>query len=477
MTVENFVFVGQLVFLAYFVGLNGTYLMLNLLSIIDMTKYMQRQDMDALPPVYLGLEPPVSVLAPAHNEERTIVASVSSLLQLKYSDYEILVINDGSTDRTLQILIDAFELEPFPEAYRKRLETQDVRTIYHSVQHPNLRVLDKLNGGKADALNAGINCARYPLYCAVDADSILQRESLERVVQPFLEDPTTVASGGCIRVANGCRVVDGFMTHVGLPWKPLALFQIAEYLRAFLFGRLGWSPLNALLIISGAFGVFNKERVIEAGGYRPGTVGEDMELVVRLHRLLREAGKPYRITFVPDPICWTEVPEDLKTLKSQRVRWQRGLGQSLALNISLMFDRKSGAVGWLAFPFMVIFEWLGPVVEVAGYFFMLACWLLGLISTDAFKLFLLASVGMGVVLSMMALVLEEMSFHLYSRFSDLAMMFLAVILENFGYRQLISYWRTVALVKMLLGGKAEWGPMERSGSWSSADATKRAPVG
>lgn len=268
-------------------------------------------------------------------------------------------------------------------------------------------------------------------------------------------------------MANGCRVEDGFLTKVGLPRNPLALLQLAEYLRAFLFGRLGWSPFNALLIISGAFGVFNKGRVIEAGGYRTDNVGEDMELVVRLHRLQVKAGRKYRIVFVPDPICWTEVPEDFRTLESQRIRWQRGLGQSLALNMALAFDPRAGIAGRVAFPFMFFFEWLGPVVEIGGYFLMFGCWLLGLLSPEALGIFLFVSVGMGIVLSVAALLLEELSYHLYPRFRDLAILLLVVVLENFGYRQLISWWRLMALLQMLRGARAGWGEMRRSGAWGT----------
>lgn len=458
----------QVLFMLYLLGLNLGYMLLNVASIFTISGYMRRQDIDRLPSIYLGLEPPITILAPAFNEETTIVASVRSLLQQTYGDYEVVVVNDGSTDRTLAALCTEFDLQPFPEAMRVRLTTQPIRGIYHSPTYPNLRVVDKENGGKSDALNAGINAARFPLFCAVDADSVLQRNSLERVVQPFLEDPNTIASGGCIRVANGCKIQDGFLVEVGLPSNPLALFQIAEYLRAFLFGRLGWSPFNGLLIISGAFGVFNKERVIEAGGYLPTTVGEDMELVVRLHRVMTEAGRPYRIVFVPDPICWTEVPENFKSLGQQRVRWQRGLVESLAINLGLLAHPRGGVVGWVAFPFMLIFECLGPVVEVAGYAFMVICFVMGLISRDAFLIFGLLSIGLGILLSLTALLLEEMSFHLYGRPRHMAILFLAMIAENLGYRQLVSIWRAVGLMSYILQRKAKWGDMKRSASWNQA---------
>lgn len=464
---DTAIFVLQALFMLYFLGLNGVYLLLNVLALGTITAHMKRQDFDRLPATYMGVEPPVSILAPAFNEEATIVASVRSLLQQTYGDYEIVVINDGSTDGTLEVLTREFDLEPFPEVVRVRLEGNPIRAIYHAPAYPNLRVVDKENGGKSDALNVGLNCARYPFYCAVDADSILQRDSLERVLRPFLEDPTVIASGGCIRVANGCRIQEGFMVDVALPGSPLALFQIAEYLRAFLFGRLGWSPLNAMLIISGAFGVFNKERVIEAGGYRRDTVGEDMELVVRLHRLMRLAEKPYRIVFVPDPICWTEVPEDFRVLAGQRQRWQRGLAESLTLNRELMLHPKGGLAGWLAFPFMVVFECFGPFIEVTGYVFMIGCFALGLVSLDAFLVFGLLALGLGVLLSITALLIEELSYHLYKRPRDLTILLMAVFAENLGYRQLISLYRAWGLISLMLGREAKWGTMTRTASWDA----------
>ncbi|HZW23748.1 glycosyltransferase [Noviherbaspirillum sp.] len=451
--------------LVYFILLNGGYLLLNLLSIVSLHRKGQERILDDLPQAYSGLEPPISLLVPAFNEEATIAASVRSMLQLAYSELEIIVINDGSKDRTLDVLKEEFELVPFPEAYRVRLATRPVNGIFRSTRYPNLRVIDKVNGGKADSLNAGINASRYPLFCGVDADSILQRDSLQRVVKPFLNDATVVATGGTVRVANGCEVSGGFLTRVGLPSNIWALFQVVEYLRAFLFGRLGWSAVNGMLIISGAFGLFRKEVVIEAGGYRPKTIGEDMELVVRMHRLLRSRRQPYRIEFVPDPVCWTEAPEDRKTLRNQRIRWQRGLSESLAANWGLVFNRNGGTPGWLAFPFMVLFEWLGPLVELGGYIFMAIAFFSGLISWQAFAVFLFVAIGLGILLSASGLLLEEMSFHIYPEPRHLAMLALVVVLENFGYRQINSWWRLVGLYRWATEGEASWGAMTRKGNW------------
>ncbi|SFG46752.1 Glycosyltransferase, catalytic subunit of cellulose synthase and poly-beta-1,6-N-acetylglucosamine synthase [Duganella sp. CF458] len=451
--------------LVYFVLLNGGYLMLNFLAMYALRRRSQEAILDDLPQVYSALEPPISMIVPAYNEAATIVTSIRSMLQLSYSEMEVVVINDGSTDQTLQVMIDEFGLVPFPEAYRIQLETKPVKAIYRSTRFPNLRVVDKVNGGKADSTNAGINAARYPLFCCVDADSILQRDSLQRLVRPFLGDPLMVATGGTVRIANGCEVRGGFLTRVGMPKNPWALFQVVEYLRAFMFGRLGWSVINGMLIISGAFGLFRKDTVVAVGGYNPKAIGEDMELVVRMHRKLRSRGIPYKIEFVPDPVCWTEAPEDYKQLRNQRIRWSRGLSESLTTNWGLMFSRHGGVAGWMAFPFFMLFEWLGPFVELFGYIFMAVSWWQGWVSWESFLIFLFLAIGLGILLSAFGLLLEEMSFHLYPRPGHLLILAAVVVLENFGYRQINSWWRLIGLYKWARREEAKWGVMTRKADW------------
>ena len=464
MSFADALYVTQVAFILYFIAINVGYLLLNLIALATMKRYLDQHSLDQLPRPYSGLEPPISLLVPAYNEEVTIGASIRSILQLEYPEYEVVVINDGSRDATLEVLIREFRMAPFPQAYRQLLPCKPLRGIYRSTIFPNLRLIDKENGGKADALNAGINAARFPLFCAVDADSILQRDSLWRIVEPFLEDPTMIASGGTVRIANGCRVEAGFLTEVGLPKKLLPMFQIIEYLRAFLFGRLGWTAMNAVLVISGAFGVFRRQSVIEAGGYRNDCMGEDMELVVRLHRAAR---KPYRISFVPDPVCWTEAPESLKVLKSQRIRWQRGLSESLAMNRDLLFHRHGGAVGWLAMPFMLLFEWVSPLIEIVGYVFMLTGFALGIVQFEVLALFFLVALGFGMLLSVSALLLEELSFHIYPKPRQMFALLGIVVLENFGYRQLITIYRLIGLWRWATRSEASWGTMTRAATWHS----------
>lgn len=465
MNVEQIVVCGQWVFLAYFVGIHLGYLMQNVIASFGIRKYLQTADQYEAEGAFSSLDIPISIVVPAYNESASIITSVNAMLQLEYPDFELIVVNDGSTDDTLDKLIDEFGMQPFPEAYRARVDCARVNGVYRSVRHSKLRVVDKQNGGsKADASNAGVNACRYPLVCVVDADSILQPDSLRRVVRPFLEDPETVAVGGTVRIANGCQVHRGYLEKVGLPRNFLALVQVVEYLRAFLFGRMGWSPINALLIISGAFGVFHKETLVEVGGYNPAAVGEDMELILRMHRQMKAKRRRYRITFVPDPVCWTDAPENLRDLKSQRVRWQHGLGQALMLNRSLIFDPKGGTVSWVAIPFYLVFELTGPIIEVAGYFFIIICAVLGWLAWPQALIFLALAICLGVLLSVSAIMLEELSFHMYPRTRDLMLLYFIAIVENLGFRQLTAFWRLQGLIRWLRGGKHQWESITRSDS-------------
>lgn len=461
---DNLITIAQLSFIGYFLLLTLVYAILNVISFIVIRRYMRRYDNPLLPGSFGPLLPPVSVLVPAYNEELSIVASIKSILQMEYPRFEVVVINDGSKDNTLAQLTEAFGLKPYHEAYREQLTTQPIRQLYRSERYPQLRVIDKDNGGKADSLNAGINASRYPLFCAVDADSIMQRDSLDKIARPFIDEPETVAVGGSIRVANGSTIRHGLLHKVALPKSLLARLQIVEYLRAFLFGRMGWSPLNGMLIISGAFGLFRKKAVLACGGYQANTVGEDMELVTRLHQHMNQRNQPYKITFVPDPVCWTEAPEDLTTLKNQRIRWQRGLLESLTKNFGLMWSAKGKAAGWLAFPFMLFFEGIGPLIELLAYVLTGYFFAAGLVDVEFTLAFLIAAFGFGIFISIFSLILEELTFRTYQSKRDLMRLILVAILENFGYRQLNSWWRLRGLWQFARGRRHNWGKMKRVGS-------------
>ncbi len=454
MSLSSFVAAATWCILGYFIVSKISYFLLNVLSIVRMHTMEQEKVLADLPHIYSGLEQPISLLLSTRNSTATIVTSVNALLQLDYSTFEIIVINDGSQDATLDTLISTFDLHAFPEAYRIQLATRQVHRIYRSTRYPNLRVIDKIYGGKADALNAGINASRYPLFCSIDEHTILHRESLRRMVAPFLNENTVIASAAAVRVANGCEVEDGLLHKVALPKRWLPVFQIIEYLRTSLFSPLGWSTMNGMLIAPAAgIGLFNKEVVIAVGGYRVDTTTENMELIVRMHRLMRQKQQEYQITFVADPVCWQPVPQDLTTLRNQRMRWQHGLLDSLSQNTGLLFSRNGGVPGRLAFPFFLVFECLGPILELFGYVFILLAYACGLLSLQACMAFFSVAIGLGVLLSASGLLLEEMSFHLYPKASDMAKLASVAILGNLGYRQLNIVWRSYSTARWLLDCK------------------------
>ena len=464
--------------LSYFVGLNAIYLVLTVASARDLASYLRKRRTLSGDDIFRSpFTPGITIIVPACNEEAGIVASVQSLLDLRYPLHEVLVVNDGSTDATVDRLREAFDLVAAPRASRTAIATRPLRATYVSRRHPNLWLFDKENGGKADALNAGVNAARHPYVCAVDADALIEVDALLAVVAPIVDDPDqVVATGGIVRIANGCVIDHGRITSIRLPRSPLAVFQVVEYFRAFLIGRVGWSRFNALLIISGAFGLFSRAAVEEVGGYWPKTVGEDAELVLRLHHHLRRIGRPYRISFVADPVCWTEAPEDLRTLGRQRRRWHRGLGQALWRHRAMIGHPRYRAFGLLAIPYFVVFELFGPVVELVGLGVVIAAFALGAVSVPFFVAFLVVSVMLGVAFSVAALALEEFSFHRHTQTADVVRMGVYALAENFGYRQLNDLWRAIGLVD-LARGKTGWGEQRRKGiGVSVSDTAGRAPT-
>jgi cellulose synthase/poly-beta-1,6-N-acetylglucosamine synthase-like glycosyltransferase len=450
--------------LVFFFAINSYYLVLTVAGFwrtLRAFKEVRRPDQRRL--LRSPLTPPVSVLAPAYNEEANVVENVRSLLMLDYPLFEVILINDGSKDRTLGRLVDAFDLRLSSRSFEHVLPSRPIRGIYESATYPNLVVVDKANGGKADALNAGLNLSLYPIFCAIDADSILEPDALLRLVRPFVDAPgVTIAAGGVVRVANGCEIHGGRVHGVRLPRRALPLMQIVEYLRAFLFGRMGWSTGNSLLVISGAFGLFEKKAAVLAGGYATDSVGEDMELVVRMHRYRRERRQPYGIGFVPDPICWTEAPETFRVLRRQRTRWQRGLIDTLIRHRAMIGRPRYGTVGMVSLPGFLVFEMLSPLIELSGYLLIPFLWALGLLSVSmAWTFFVLALMYM-VLVSALAVLLEDIAFRRYPTIGDLARLLVAAVLENFGFRQLTVWWRVRAFWEYLRGDLS-WGAMERRG--------------
>ena len=447
----------------YFLALNSVYLLCSFAAYLQLQQHRRRWTPRALGAVMRSpATPGISLIVPAYNEAVTVVDSIRSLLLLNYPRFEVIVVNDASTDGTLETLTGAFDLVRAPASFAPSLPCRPITAIYKSITTRDLVVLDKEQGGKSDALNAGINVAQYPLVCVMDADSLLEEHSLARMVLPFLEDPDTVAVGGIVRIANGCTVESGRVMTVGVPDSGFARFQVVEYLRAFLAGRVAWSLVNGLLIVSGAFGLFRRGILIDAGGFRSDTVTEDMEVIVRLHRWCRERGRRYRIVFQPDPVCWTQAPESWRPLARQRNRWQRGLLQVLGRHKRMMLNPRYGFIGLVSIPYHILFEAVGPLVEVAGYVVLVIALCLGLLEWRIAQLFFLAAVVYGTLISLAAVLLEELSFRRYPRLRDLLRLTLYGCLENFGYRQLTSWWRIAGLFDFLRH-RQDWGPMTRTG--------------
>jgi len=449
--------------LAYFLLVNTFYAVLLGAASCEMVRHVRSVRGEARSRL-LGSPavPKVSILAPAHNEEATIVDSVGALLSLNYPNLEVVVVNDGSKDGTVAVLARRFELLPIIGVLEPQVATKPVRRLLRSLSHPNLVVADKENGGKADALNAALNIASGDLVCAIDADTIIEPDALQRMLRPFLFSDDVVAAGGTIRVANGSSVRAGRIRETRAPSRPLAGFQAVEYLRAFLFGRLGWNRLGGNLIISGAFGLFRRDAILDIGGYAQDTVGEDMELVIRLRRRGVETGGPSSVDFVPDPVAWTEVPESFRVLGRQRDRWHRGLADVLWRHRSVLFNARYGAMGLLSFPYFVFVELLAPVVEAAGLIGGTIGLALGVVDVPFAILYFLLAYGYGMLLSVLTVVLEQMSFQRYTRFRDHLLLVTWSLLENLGYRQLTVWWRLRGLWKYLRG-RTDWGVMERRG--------------
>ena len=458
------------IILIYFLALNSFYALLLVLAIPEIweqTRLAEDDDFQRL--MQSDALPPVTLLVPAYNESATIEHSVTAMLTLEYRSFEIVVVNDGSKDDTIDRLRTAFDLYEVPQTYPDRIATQPLRAVYRSRTRTRLVVLDKENGGKADALNAAINASRWPLVIAVDADTLIEPDALLRLTRPFLMGRSVAAVGGTIRVANNCIVKDGRVIDARVPRRFLPGIQVVEYLRAFLFGRLGWNRLGGNILISGAFGLFRKDHLLAIGGYQATSVVEDLDLVIRLHRYLRQQKIRYEMPFIPDPVAWTEVPETGKILGAQRERWHRGLIAAMWTHRRMILNPRYGAVGLLAMPFFVFGEMLAPVVEVLGYVLTVLGVAAGVMNMSFALLFLLVAWGYGMLLSIWAVVLEEVSFHRYGRVSDIARLIAYAVLETFGYRQRTVWWRLRAFWSVWKKKKS-WGAMTRKGF--GMDATR-----
>ncbi|MBI4465292.1 MAG: glycosyltransferase [Acidobacteria bacterium] len=441
----------------YFIVGNGVYTALMLMSFVSVWFYQMRIGYAGLQEVRESpVTPPVTIIVPAFNEERSIIHTVESLMRLDYPAKEIIVVDDGSTDPMLLRLIEHFQLIQMDLVYRSRLTATPPTAFYYNPHVPMLTVVTKPNGGKSDALNVGINMTRSPYFCTVDADCILEKDALLRLMHPVIKSPVnTVLSAGIVRILNGCVIKDGQVTEIRLPSRAVERFQVIEYLRSFLFGRTGWNLLNATFIASGAFCIFHRETAIDAGGFSSDTVAEDVDIVCCIHRDLRVKKRKYRMSFTTDPVCWTAAPHNLRTLGRQRRRWQLGLVQTVMKHNWILFNWRFGTIGLLSMPFQAFVEAFGCLVEFGGYTLIPITFFLGLTPLYLFLLLILLAFVYGGLLSVGSVLLEEITYRRYPKMGDLLRLLLYAVLESIGYRQVMMLFRVQGFLQYVRG-KKKW---------------------
>lgn len=454
-------------FLIYSVLLLLFYLFIAGYSIGEMKYYLQKSSFtDYSLLASSEFAPAISILAPAYNEGATIIENVRSLLAVHYNNMELMVINDGSKDDTLAKLISAYDLIKTPCFVDEKIRTKPVKGIYKSRNplYHKLTVIDKENGGKADALNVGINVSGNKYIVCIDVDCILEQDALLKLIKPFLEETNlhVIATGGVIRIANSCEISNGKLIQVHLPKQFLPRVQALEYIRAFLLGRMAWSRLNGLLIISGAFGAFDREIVVKAGGYNPNTVGEDMELIVRMRRYMHENDLPYKVAYIPDPLCWTEAPATYKILGRQRNRWTRGTIETLQIHKKMFFNPRFKILGMLSYPYWFFFEFLAPIVEFIGFITFLLFAVFNMLDWGNVAVLFGFIFSFGFLYSVFAIMMEVTTYNQYKKRSEILKLILTAFLEPFLFHPFIV-WSAIKGDIDFLRKKKSWGEMTRKG--------------
>jgi cellulose synthase/poly-beta-1,6-N-acetylglucosamine synthase-like glycosyltransferase len=410
----------------------------------------------------LAHRPSVSLVTPAYNEEALIVQSARAFLASDYEPLEVVVVDDGSKDETFARLDEEFDLESLPLRGTTALSTAQIQSVHISRAEPRLRVVHKDNGGRSDAINAGISVARGELVVVVDADRLLEPDAITRSVRPFEVHPDTcMAVGGGIRVANGSRIVGGRVVAPGVSWRGgVGTTQVLEYLRGFYATRIAWSEMNGMLIISGAFGVFRRDLLVALGGFSSATLGEDMEMTMRIHHLLRPQWKAARVEFAADAVCWTEAPGTMGGLRNQRVRWHVGLIDNLRMHWAMALRPRFGAAGTFAMPYLILFEATEPLVEIVGFVIVVLLVVLNVVNwTYVLAFFLIAAVT-GEVLSATALLIEEIGFRRYRALDVLRLTAWGAV-ESLWFRPALAYWRMKATLMTIMGRRPGWGSIPR----------------
>lgn len=445
-----------------------SYAGLVILSILEIRQYLRRKNQVSLRSILTSPHAPgITVIAPAYNEGLSIIDNVHSLLSLNYPKFEVVIINDGSTDHTLDKLIDEFNLVAIDYAYNEQIVTKPVKQIYRSINpaYFNLLVVDKENGkSKADAANAGINVSSYPYFLCTDVDCIIHKDTLLKLIKPFMEESTRViATGAAIRISNSCEMKNGFMVKVKIPHQYLPLFQELEYIRAFLLGRMAWSKINALMLVSGGLGMFDKEIAIKAGAYDHRSFGEDMELITRMRIYMHNIQQKYLVKYIPESLCWTEVPATLKVFGNQRSRWARGLAQNLWLHKKILFNPKYGIFGMVSFPYWLFFEWMAPVIEATGIIYYCFGIITGQINWEYAIILLIYVYSFSVMITILAVLWDEITHKQYSSKIEVFKLCCAALLEPFLYHPLVVFFAIKGILYSITGKKMVWGNMQRAG--------------
>jgi cellulose synthase/poly-beta-1,6-N-acetylglucosamine synthase-like glycosyltransferase len=445
-----------------------SYILMGILAMYALARYIHSNKSTDYNTIFHAdsLAPGISVIASCYNESAVVADSVRSLLNLHYNDYEVIVVNDGSKDNTLETLCKEFALQKIDYYIDEKLFTKPVRGVYRSSNKAfhNLLVVDKENGGKSDAMNVGYNVASKLYTVSIDVDSILASDALLKLIKPIVEsaEKSVVSVGGAVHVANGCLFNRGVLVERRIPKGNNAKLQVVEYLRAFLVGRMAFGQINGLFLVSGALGIFRKDLVLTVGGYRTDCIGEDMELTIRLREYLYEHKISHKVVYIPEPLLWTEVPPTLKVMERQRTRWTRGLIDSLRLHKNLFFNPRYGVMGIVTYPYFVFFEWFAPFVEVLGIVYIILLFSLGIIKWEVYLFLLLFMYMFGICFSFLGIFLGEMTYHVYNRKRDLWSLFLSSLTEIFLYHPRLVFW-SIKGNWMFFRGKKNWGEMTRQG--------------
>ncbi|MBC5838622.1 glycosyltransferase family 2 protein [Flavobacterium muglaense] len=459
----------EFLFFAFSLSAILSYIILALISAVETIDYMKKNSFVNYKEILSSsISPSISIIAPAYNETLNIVENVRSLLSNHYVNYDVIIVNDGSKDDSLEKLIKAYDLVKVDYLINSQIPTKPLREGVFKSTNPafeKLIVVDKENGGKADALNTGLNISPNKYVACIDVDCLLLEEALQKMIKPFLEttDSKVIAAGGVIRIANSCVIKDGKLLDVNLPKSLIVRGQILEYLRAFLLGRMAWSKLNGLLVISGAFGIFDKKTAIEVGGYDTKTVGEDMEIIVRMRRHMEEQKVKYKVAYIPDPLCWTEAPDSYKIFISQRNRWTRGTIETLRKHRKIGFNRDYHTLGLISYPYWLIYERLAPVIEVTGLIYFLYLLLNHFIRWDYAIVFILLSYLFTVAFSVITIITEELTYHQYKKKGIGFQLLMTAFLEPIINHPFILYAAAKGNYDYYFNKKIKWGEMTRKG--------------